>query len=107
MQIEVTARNLDLTQSIEQYAERKADKLPRYFDRIQRIEIILGRTKVGYKSESRIEVEHHDPFVASVENDDLYACIDLLVDRAARQLKDHKTRLRDDRKHAPVSGRDA
>ena len=43
------------------------------------------------------DVEHHDPFVATSNHEDLYACIDLVVDRSIRQLSDHKSRIRDNK----------
>lgn len=107
MQIECTGKNLTLTEANEGYAMRKLEKLPRYFDRIQRIELIAEKAKVGYKCETIIDVEHHDAFVASCEDPDLYAAIDMVTDRAIRQLKDHKSRLRDHKHAAPTSGKDA
>ncbi len=105
MQIEITARHTELTPTIEQYAERKLSKLPRYFDRVQRIELVVEPIKIGHRVECIVEVEHHDPFVATQEHADLYAAIDLVVDTSTRQLKDHKSKLRDDKRHASSSGK--
>ena len=103
MQVNITGRHMELTPAIEDYARRKADKLPRYFDRIQQIDILIDKVKKGYEVEILTGVEHHEPFVASSSNLDLYACIDLSVDKAVRQLSDHKSRLRDN-KHPHTSG---
>jgi putative sigma-54 modulation protein len=104
MQYEISARHTDLTAAIETYAQRKLEKLPRYFDRTQRIELIFEPIKVGFSVECIVEVEHHDPFVGRQEHADLYAAIDLVVDTMARQLKDHKTKVRDSQRHAPSPG---
>jgi ribosomal subunit interface protein len=40
-------------------------------------------------------VEHHDDFIVNYRDEDLYAAIDLAIDREARQLVEHKNRLKD------------
>jgi putative sigma-54 modulation protein len=104
MQVQITSKHMDVTAAVEEYATTKVDKFPRYFDRIQQVEVILDKARVGYIAEIIVDVEHHEPFVARCEHDDLYASIDLAADRSIRQLTDHKSRLRDNKHHAP-SGR--
>ena len=41
-----------------------------------------------------VDVEKHDNFVAHARDEDLYAAIDLVIDKAARQLTDFKERLK-------------
>ena len=52
----------------------------------------------GFHVELITDVEHHEDFIANSTHDDLYACVDLVLDRGVRQLTDHKDRLRN-RKH--------
>lgn len=104
MQIEISARHMQLTDANEEYAQRKLEKLPRYFDRTQRIELVVEPIKIGHQAECIVEVEHHDRFVARQEHQDLYAAIDLVVDTMARQLKDHKSKIRDAKRHASSTG---
>ncbi|HMN97196.1 MAG TPA: ribosome-associated translation inhibitor RaiA [Phycisphaerales bacterium] len=94
MQINLSAKHMTLTPAIEEYARKKVEKLPRYFDRIQAVEVVVSKEKSGYHVEIRTDVEHHDDFIATSLNEDLYACIDLTVDRSIRQLTDHKSRIR-------------
>lgn len=103
MQIKVSGKHMVLTPAIESYATKKMEKLSRFFDRIQQIDVVIDKAKNGYTTEVITDVEHHEPFVANAIHDDLYACIDLGVDRAIRQLKDHKSKLRDNKHHAPIS----
>lgn len=103
MQIKISAKHMTMTAAIEQYVVRKMDKLVRYFDRVLMIEVVIAKAKKGYTLEILTDVEHHEPFVATCTHEDLYACIDLGLDRATRQLKDHKSRLRDNRHTSPMS----
>ena len=106
MEIKISANHIDLTPAIEEYAEKKLEKFPRYFDRIQQVEMIIDRARSGYTVEIIADVEHHEPFVAHSDHEDLYACVDLGIDRAVRQLTDHKSRLRDNKHHASTSGKE-
>ena len=100
MQINISTRQLEMTDPIEEYVKKKCEKLTRFYDRIQSIDVVMDTIPHGYMVEIIADVEHHDDFVAKAENDDLYACVDQSVDKAIRQLHDFKERIRDDRRHA-------
>lgn len=104
MQIKISSKHMQITPAIESYAAKKVEKLSRFFDRIQQIDVVIDKTKNGYTIEIITDVEHHEPFIATSTHEDLYAGIDLGVDRSIRQLKDHKSKLRDNKHHAPTSG---
>ena len=76
MQVTVTGKHLGITTPIREYAQQKADKLPRYYDRITAIEVLASR------------LEHGQP------DHDLYASIDQTMDKLERQLTDLKERTR-------------
>jgi putative sigma-54 modulation protein len=99
VQIQVSARHMDVTPPLKQYAELKAAKLDKYFDRIHTIEVVLDGAHGKMKAEMIVTAEHRDRFVAVCDNEDAYACIDACVDKLERQLTDHKKRFRN-RKHA-------
>jgi len=106
MQIKLSAKHMDITPPIEDYARKKVEKFHRFFDRIQLIEVVIDKGKNEYTVEIITDVEHHKPFVATTSELDLYACIDATVDRATRQLRDHKSKLRDDKHHQSIGGKE-
>ncbi len=107
MEIKISSKHMELTAAIEDYASGKIQKFPRYFDRVQQVEVVIDKAKNGYTVEIITDVERHDSFIAKGTHEDLYACIDLGVDRSVRQLKDHKSKLRDNKHHTPMSGNEA
>jgi putative sigma-54 modulation protein len=107
MEIKFSSKHVPLTPAIEEYATKKIEKFPRFFDRIQQVEVVIDRSRNGYALEIITDVEHHDPFVASSTHEDLYACIDQVIDRSIRQLKDHKSRLRDNKDHSSTRREEA
>lgn len=104
MQINISSKHMELTPAIGEYAEKKVERLTRYFDRVQQVDVVIDKVKNGYTVEIIIDVEKHEPFVASSDHNNLYACIDLSMDRSVRQLTDHKSRLRDNKHTTPMSG---
>lgn len=95
MRIDVTGRNLEVTDAIRQYAESKVGKLLRYYDHIQQITVRLEQAKhQEFQTEIVVDVEHHEDFVSHAKADDLYASVDLATDKSVRQLTDFKERLK-------------
>jgi putative sigma-54 modulation protein len=90
---------MEVTPPMKSYAEQKAAKLLKYYDRIQEIEVIFD---AGKKDVTRVEMivnaEHKMQFIAHHDDGDAYACIDSCVDKLERQLSDHKKKVRN-RKH--------
>jgi putative sigma-54 modulation protein len=99
MQINVKGKHLEITEAIDSYVRKKAERLVRYFDKVQSIDCVIEKEPNGYHVEFIVDVEHHDEFIVNYRDADLYAAIDLAIDREARQLSDHKQRTRDHKHH--------
>ncbi|HYO11550.1 MAG TPA: ribosome-associated translation inhibitor RaiA [Tepidisphaeraceae bacterium] len=100
MLVTVSSRHMDVTEALKTYAEQKASKLNKYYDRIQEIEIVFDNGKDTTRVEIIVNAEHKNTFIAHHDDGDgdAYACIDGCVDKLERQLSDHKKRVRN-RKH--------
>ena len=100
MEINIIGRHIEITAAIRDYAQNKVGKLPRYYDRIQAIEVVADRANHhnNYEVEIIVQVERSEPFVAKGVGGDLYACIDESADKLERQLAEHKKKRRN-RKH--------
>ena len=102
MIVTVASRHMEVTPALKAFAETKANKLLKYYDRIQEIEVILDSGKELGKDHTRVEMivnaEHKQMFIAHHGDGDAYACIDMCVEKLERQLTDHKDKIRN-RKH--------
>ncbi|MHC4233748.1 MAG: ribosome hibernation-promoting factor, HPF/YfiA family [Planctomycetota bacterium] len=98
MQISVTGRHVNVTEELKEYAGDKAGKLPRFFDRVQAIEVILDHEGDDFTVDMIVTAEGRNHFIAHEAGPDMFALIDLIVDKLERQLKRHKERFRN-RKH--------
>jgi putative sigma-54 modulation protein len=90
---------LDVTPALKSYAEQKAGKLLKYYDRIQEIEVVFDSGKDDSASvEIIVNAEHRNMFIMRSGLGDAYAGIDECVDKLERQLSEHKKKFRN-RKH--------
>lgn len=96
MDITITGRHMPITDAIEQHAKDKASKLPRYYDRLAKIDIIVDKPQDGhtYDVEFIAHIDGQDHLIARAADEDLYHGIELAVQKMERQLTDLKEKLR-------------
>lgn len=98
MNIIITGRHMEVTPALKTYAEQKANKLGKYFDQIQEIEVVFDSRKDNASVEIIVSAAHKDKFIAHVKEGDAYACVDGCVHKLERQITEFKDKLRN-RKH--------
>lgn len=89
MQVNISGHHLDLTDALRDYVHSKLERLERHYDQISNVQITLSIEKERQKSEAILNVKGGQIF-ADTEHDDMYAAIDLMVDKLDRQLLKHK-----------------
>lgn len=104
MQVSVIGRHIDLSPELRSYAETKAGRLTRFYDRLQSVEVILDGEANGFEAELVVKGKRKSVFVARERGEDMYAAVDLVMDKIERQLTRHKEKMRN-RKHPASRGR--
>ena len=89
MPLNITGHHVDLTDSLKDYVSSKLEKLDRHIDNISNIQVTLSVQKQRHVAESTLHVSGAD-IHGTAEHDDMYAAIDLLVDKLDRQILKHK-----------------
>lgn len=101
----VRGENIEVTKAIREYAEKKVSKIERFFDQAPEATVYVN-LKVYPDKTAKAEVTIPLSFLvlrAEETNPDLYASIDLVVDKLERQVRKHKTKLhRKSREHVEV-----
>ncbi|NGP44925.1 ribosome-associated translation inhibitor RaiA [Bacillaceae bacterium SIJ1] len=93
MQSNIRGENIEVSDALKNYVEKKMNKLQRYFE--QPIFEANVRLKV-YNDEQHVEVTipmSRLTLRAEEIHADMYAAIDLVVDKLERQIRKHKTRV--------------
>lgn len=99
MNLKISGHHLDLTPAIREYVQNKLERIKRHFDNVIDVSVILSVDSLTEKEKrQRAEINLHlrgkDLHVES-EAQDMYAAIDLLMDKLDRQVLKHKGRIQD------------
>lgn len=98
MQIKLTGRHVSVTDNMKDHAREKAEKLLRFFDRIQEIRVVLDQEGGKPSVEYVVDIELGDDLVAHDTSEDMFGSIDAVADKLERQLRRHKERLKEHHK---------
>jgi putative sigma-54 modulation protein len=94
MNLHMTGHHLEITPSMRDYVSSKMTRINRHFDHVIDVNMILSVEKLRQKIEANVHLSGKDIFVES-EDADMYAAIDLLVDKLDRQIVKHKEKIKD------------
>jgi putative sigma-54 modulation protein len=89
MNLSVSGHHLEVTPAIRSYVQTKLERITRHFDHVIDAHVILSVHKLRQKAEVTLHVRGKDLHCACEETD-LYAAIDLLVDKLDRQVLKYK-----------------
>ncbi|TFD95809.1 ribosome hibernation-promoting factor, HPF/YfiA family [Jeotgalibacillus sp. R-1-5s-1] len=91
----VRGENIEVTPAIREYVEKKIDKLERYFNDTPDANVHVN-LKVYNDKQTKVEVTIPMPRLtlrAEERHEEMYAAIDLILDKLERQIRKHKTKV--------------
>lgn len=103
MKVNLVGRHVDVSDDVREYIESKAAKLPRFYDRIHEIDVVLDHESEQFTAEMIVRTDRKHTFVARETGPDTFVLIDLVVEKIERQLTKHKEKNRN-HKHDGKSG---
>ena len=99
MNLKISGHHLDLTPALRAYVESKLERIKRHFDNVIDVTVTLSIDSLTEKEKrQRAEINLHTrgkDFHVESEAQDMYAAIDLLMDKLDRQVLKHKGRIQD------------
>jgi len=94
----ITGKHIEVTEALKTHAEQKTSKLPKYYNCINQVEVLINGEPGGNIS---VEViargEHSKIFIVTETGPDAYRCIDVAVHKLERQLRKKKGKERNNK----------
>lgn len=97
MKVIVTGRNLSLSDAIKTHVESKLEKFDKFFRSDIEAHVTLSHNKRKNKNVQVIEItiplKNGATIRVQEESEDMYASVDMAVDKLSKQIVKHKTKL--------------
>ena len=99
MNITITFRHMDGTEAVKRYAHEKVAKLQKYLRQTMSAQVTLSVEGLQHIADVRLS-SGSTHFQAEDRSEDMYASIDLVIDKIDRQIREDKDAATDRRKHS-------
>ena len=104
MNIKITGKNIDVTEAMKDYIEKRLEKLEKFEGKNTDVNVVCSVEREEQIVE--IQINHDGDFLRVEErNADLYASVDLALDRAERQLRKEKEKRVEKNKENSLKGK--
>lgn len=94
MNLNISGHHIDLTDALRDYVRNKMGRVERHFDHVIDAEVVLEVEKLRHKAEATVHLSGTTLHAEAVEAD-MYAAIDVMIDRLDRQTRKFKEKLTD------------
>ena len=99
MQLSVSGRHLHLSKDIQDHAHSKASKLGQFFNKIQKVDVVVSKEGSNYAVEVVVKPDGYESIVGHDSGTEIKACIDTTMDKLGRQITRHKEKIRNHKHH--------
>src|SRR5690625_1226736 len=94
MKYNIRGENIEVTEQIRDYVEKNNDKISRYFDTPPTSDVHVNLSVYNDEQQIEVTIPMTDLLLrAEEQHTDLYAAIDLVVDKLERQIRKYKTKV--------------
>lgn len=94
MQIKISTRHGQISDTTREKVTDKVEKLTRLFDRIAAIEVTIDlEHRESPSVEIQVSAKHKHDLLAKARSEELMAAVDVAVDKMEEQLRRYKTKI--------------
>lgn len=99
MKVHFTFRNVESSEGIKSYATEKIGRMQKYLRSPLEADVILSLERHNHRVEMSVRADG-ERYAGHVESDNMYASIDLVVDKVDRQVRDAKDSANTRKRHS-------
>ena len=93
MRIITRGKNIEVTDALKDYVEKKIGKIAKYFDEDTEALVTLSVVKGTHVVDATLLLQGGMLIRGEVESPDMYASIDMVTEKLERQIRKYKTRI--------------
>jgi len=93
MKVQVRGKNIPVTDALREYTEKRVKKLNRFMDGFREANVVLSVQKDDHKVEVTTFIDSGIILRGEETTEDMYASVDLVVDKLEKQIEKYKGRL--------------
>lgn len=94
MNFHIRGENLQITEALRDYVEKKVGRLDRYFETEQKTDVHVTMRVIRGEAAIEITIPMTGVILRAEEtHNDMYAAIDLILEKLERQIRKHKTKI--------------
>jgi putative sigma-54 modulation protein len=101
MNLNISGHHIDVSSPLRAYVLDKLKRIERHFDHLISADVILSVEKMRQKAEATVHASGADLHAEAVDGD-MYAAIDLMMDKLDQQTRKHKEKLRNHHQKEPT-----
>lgn len=109
MNIQITSKNIEMTEAIRSYIEKRIGSLEKFLNTIQEAHVEIERNqhhKKGYVFQIAVNMPLAHGFVRATDvQEDMYVAIDVVKEELERQLREQKGKFEDRKRRASKTQR--
>jgi len=94
MNLNISGHHLELTDPLREYVASKLKRLERHFDHLIKATVVLTVDKLRHKAEATVHTRGADLHAQAIDGN-MYAAIDVLIDKLDSQTRKFKEKTRD------------
>ncbi len=105
MNINIDGHHIVVTEPLKDYVNKRFERIENQIDHLTSAHVVLSIEKLQQKAEIQIHLRGKE-IHASATDEDMYAAIDAMMDKAHRQAIKHKERLHSHKDHDELDDSD-
>lgn len=92
MNIQITAKKIEIPQEIRDYIKEKFSRLEKFHQKLSGVEVVIKAEERSVVCEAIIRIDGQEHIVIEVEGDTIQSAADIAQSKAERQLRKSKER---------------
>lgn len=100
MNIQITGRRIEVTDGMKEYATERIERLSRYFDRLNRAQLVLEPKGPMFSAELVVTGPKGTHLAAEAKEESFNAAVDKVMDKIERQITRSKEKMREHRRES-------